>query len=88
VIRKQRKQVIFGIEGKYRTALRSWDVNTRNNPVVDPEAAKYVLDEMIAEAGVNMLYHTWASNVIVDGNVIKGVIVENKSGRMAILSKV
>ena len=35
-----------------------------------------------------MLYHTWASNVIVDGNVIKGVIVENKSGRMAILSKV
>jgi hypothetical protein len=42
---------------------------------------------MIVESGVKMLYHTWASNVLMDGNVIKGVIVENKSGRMAILSK-
>ena len=58
------------------------------NPVVDPEAAKYVLDEMIREAGVKMLYHTWGSNVIMDGNTIKGVFVESKSGRMAILAKV
>ena len=58
------------------------------NPVVDPEAAKYVLDEMIREAGVKMLYHAWASNVIMEENAIKGVFIESKSGRMAILAKV
>jgi len=87
--KNKRKQVIFGIGGEISDRLKKLGMSIHEiNPVVDPEAAKYVLDEMIAEAGVNMLYHTWASNVIVDGNVIKGVIVENKSGRMAILSKV
>jgi hypothetical protein len=43
---------------------------------------------MIREAGVKMLYHTWASGVILEGNVIKGVFIENKSGRQAVLAKV
>jgi hypothetical protein len=47
-----------------------------------------VLEEMIREAGVKMLYHTWCSNVIMDGEIIKGVFLESKSGRMAILAKV
>jgi hypothetical protein len=58
------------------------------NPVVDPEAAKYVLDEMIRESGVRVLFHTWTSNVIMDGNTIKGVFIESKSGRQAVLAKV
>jgi hypothetical protein len=58
------------------------------NPVIDPEAGKYVLDEMVRESGVKMLFHTWGSQVIMDGNIIKGVFIESKSGRMAILAKV
>jgi hypothetical protein len=58
------------------------------NPVIDPEAGKYVLDEMVRESGVKMLFHTWGSQVIMDGNAIKGVFVESKSGRMAVLAKV
>jgi hypothetical protein len=84
-----RKQVIFGVGGEMSERLKKLGMSILEiNPVVDPEAAKYVLDEMIRESGVRMLYHTWASNVIMDGNIIKGVIVENKSGRMAILAKV
>jgi len=47
-----------------------------------------VLDEMIQEAGVKMLYHSWGVNAIMDGNTIKGVFIESKSGRQAVLAKV
>ncbi len=86
---KNRKQVIFGIGGEMSKRLADLGMSINEvNPVVDPEAAKYVLGEMIREAGVNMLYHTWGTDVIMDGNTIKGVFVESKSGRMAILAKV
>lgn len=57
------------------------------NPVVDPEATKYVLEVMLKESGVMPLYHCWASNVIVESNTIKAVLLETKSGRVAIRPK-
>ena len=57
------------------------------NPVVDPEATKYVLEVMLKESGVMPLYHCWASNVIVESNTIKAVFLETKSGRVAIRPK-
>ncbi len=56
--------------------------------IFDPETTKYVMDQMVMEAGVKLLLYTSASDAIVEGNKIKGVIVENKSGRQAILAKV
>jgi hypothetical protein len=87
--KKRRKQVIFGLGGEMAKRLADLGMSIHEeNPVVDPEAAKYVLEEMVREAGVKMLYHTWGANVIMDGNVIRGVYIESKSGRMAILAKV
>lgn len=86
---KNRRQVIYGIGGEMAKRLKDLGMSINEiNPVVDPEAAKYVLEEMIREAGVKMLYHTWGTNVIMDGNTIKGVFVESKSGRMAVLAKI
>lgn len=86
---KRRKQVIFGVGGEMSQRLKNLGMSIHEiNPLVDPEAAKYVFDEMIREAGVKMLYHTWCTNVIMEGNVLKGVFVESKAGRMAILAKV
>lgn len=83
------RQVIYGVGGEMSQRLKDLGMSISEvDPVVDPEAAKYVLDEMILEAGVKMLYHTWATNVIMDGKTMKGVFVESKSGRMAILAKV
>ncbi len=85
----ERKQVIHGIGGEMAERLLKMGMAIREvNPVVDPEAAKYVLDEMIVDAGVKVLYHTWGANVIKEDNTIKGVFVESKSGRQAILAKV
>lgn len=85
----KRIQVIHGIGGEMASRLRDMGMAIHEtNPVVDPEAAKYVLDEMISDAGVKILYHTWGAGAIMDGNAIKGIYVESKSGRQAILAKV
>jgi FAD-dependent oxidoreductase family protein len=87
--KKNRKQVIFGVGGEMSKRLQDLGMSIHEeNPVVDPEAAKYVLEEMVCESGVKMLYHTLGTNVIMEGNTIRGVFLENKSGRMAILAKV
>ncbi len=54
----------------------------------DPEILKYVALKMLKEAGVGLMLHTYAVDSIVENNVIKGVIVENKSGRQAVLAKI
>ena len=48
---------------------------------------KITLDEMMIEAGVKLLFYTFVVGAIVEDNKIKGVIIENKSGRGVILAK-
>ena len=55
---------------------------------IDAETSKLILDEMIKEAGVKMYFHSWGTEPIMDGNTVKGVIFESKSGRQAVLAKV
>lgn len=54
----------------------------------DPEIFKKVLIEMVEEAGVNLYLHTFVVDTVMSGNRLKGVMVESKSGREAILGKV
>jgi hypothetical protein len=56
--------------------------------VLDPEVLKDELNDMVAEAGVSLLLHSWGTRPIVEGNTVKGVFFESKSGRQAILAKV
>ncbi len=55
---------------------------------IDTEKFKYVTLKMCVEAGVELLLHTWFSAPIVEDGRLRGVIVENKSGRGAILAGV
>jgi hypothetical protein len=54
---------------------------------VDPEILKCILNDMMEEAGVELLLHSLGCKAIVDRNRIKGVFFESKSGRQAILAK-
>ena len=54
---------------------------------IDVEKFKYVTLQMCVEAGVELLFHTSFSTPIMEGNTLRGVIVENKSGRQALLAK-
>ncbi|MDO8588724.1 MAG: FAD-dependent oxidoreductase [Armatimonadota bacterium] len=55
---------------------------------VDTEKLKLVCLEMLIASEVQMLFHTMAVDVIKEGSELKGIIIENKSGRQAILAKV
>jgi ribulose 1,5-bisphosphate synthetase/thiazole synthase len=87
------KQVCQGIGEEIMRRLDKLDGAIINraagtNPTVDAEAVKYVMVEMIEEAGVKVFLHCWGVNAIIDGNVVQGVVFESKSGRQAILAKV
>lgn len=56
------------------------------NPTVDAEALKYVQVEMITESGIDVFLHSWAVDAIMEGNTIRGVVFESKSGKQAILA--
>lgn len=56
-------------------------------PTVDAEAVKYLMVEMIEEAGVDVLLHCWGVDAIVNGKQVGGAVFESKSGRQAILAK-
>jgi hypothetical protein len=56
--------------------------------VMDPEILKCVLNDMVEEAGIELLLHCWGTKAIVENNRVKGVIFESKSGRQAILARV
>ena len=54
----------------------------------DPEAWKYLASDMVRQAGAKVLTNTWAVDAIVENEVVKGIIIENTSGRQAILADV
>ena len=64
------------------------DNRIRLSVLVDPEILKCVMNDMIEEAGVKLLLHSWGCRAIVENNTVQGVIFESKSGRQAIKSKV
>ena len=71
----------FGImyvrEGKVRLSVET-----------NPELLKCVLNDMVEEAGVKLLCHSWGVQTIASRNRAQGVIFESKSGRQAILADI
>jgi len=53
-----------------------------------PEMLKWLGLKMLEEAKVRMLFHSWAVDALVEDNVVKGVVIESKAGRQAVLANV
>ena len=53
---------------------------------IDPEKLKYQYLEMLDSVGVKILLYTFACDTIMSGNTVKGVIIQNKSGRFAVFA--
>ncbi len=54
---------------------------------IDAEISKCVLNDLVNEAGVKTYLHALGTQPIMEGNKVKGVIFESKTGRQAILAK-
>ena len=54
---------------------------------VDPELVKFVWDELLTQAGVELLHHAYGCTCVIEDGVATGVIAETRAGRRAILAK-
>ena len=54
----------------------------------DPDGWKRVSNDLAEEAGINVRLHSWYSAPIMEGEVIRGVICETKTGPQAVLGDV
>jgi len=54
----------------------------------DPDGWKRVSNDLVGEAGVELRLHSWFATPIVEEGRIRGVIVETKAGRQALLGSV
>ena len=89
-------QIIKGLPQRFIDKLAARNAASEHRPcplhmsitLVEPEAVKAVAFEMLNECGVNVLLYTCFAGVVMDGDELKGVIIESKSGREAILAKV
>ena len=88
------RQVVKGIVEEVLDKLAergatSPDWRTRALPQFpfDQEAFRVLLIELVQDAGVETLVETWVTNVVKEGDVLTGVIIESKSGRQAVLAK-
>ncbi|MEN6407560.1 MAG: FAD-dependent oxidoreductase [Thermoguttaceae bacterium] len=92
-ITKDGKQTCQGIGEEMMRRLDKWNGAIMNRrpgeyPTVDAEAAKYLMIEMIEEAGVHVFLHCWGVDAIMNSGAVAGAVFESKSGRQAILAKV
>jgi ribulose 1,5-bisphosphate synthetase/thiazole synthase len=56
--------------------------------IINPEKLKLAMLEILSEAGVILQLYTFMADAWMDGETIRGVITESKSGREAIAAKV
>jgi hypothetical protein len=57
-------------------------------PTLDPERLKLISQEMLLDAGVRLVFHSWAAVPIVADGCVKGVVFESKAGRQALMADV
>lgn len=55
--------------------------------IINSEAVKDVALDIMKEKGVEVLMYTFVADTITEGRKVKGVIIESKAGREAILAK-
>ena len=76
-----------------RWGVFDFHTQTMPHPIIfaaafDPDGFKRTAYDMIADAGVKLRLHSWFSQAIVEDGQIRGVIVESKEGRHALLADV
>jgi hypothetical protein len=88
-------QIIKGLPQKLIDRLKAVQASSEHRPcplhmsltLVEPEAVKTVALEMLVEAKVDLLFYTFLAGVVMEGDELKGAIIESKAGRQVILAK-
>ena len=94
----RKEQIIAGIlEETHNRLLKAGHALPHTTPdfrigysfaLVDPDYWGLLIFEMMTENNVHLLLHSHMADVVMEGEAIRGVIVENTSGRQVVLGKV
>lgn len=81
---KEMTERMHALDGalSWERACEEWGIR------FDAEALKRVADQMVHEAGVELMLHTTATDVLVEDGRVEALLVESKSGRQALRAKV
>ena len=82
------EQIIEGIFQEIIDRLENMNGYDRKSRAYDAEVMKIVADQMVEESGVKLMLHSLVVDAVMEGNFIRGVVVENKSGRQRVMAKV
>lgn len=88
-------QIIKGLPQQLIDRLKAVQASSEHRPcplhmsltLVEPEAVKTVALQMLVEKGVEVLFYSFCAGVVMQGDELKGVIIESKAGREALLAK-
>ncbi len=83
------RRVVGGIpyEIAERTVEAGYGAHDRGNLDFEIEGMKLLLERMAEEAKLEILYHTFFSDVVVENGEITAAILQNKNGRTAVAAK-
>ena len=85
----ERGFAIHPSEVRSGTAFTSWIIIGHEHVTpYEPEGLKVIMDEMLTEAGVKVLYHTDFLRPVLEESAITGVLVSSKRGLEVIKGKV
>lgn len=93
---QKKNQIIKGLPQAFIDRLRAvngasehrWCPLHMGITLVEPEAVKTVALQMLTEAKVDVTFHAMCVGVVKEGNAIRGIITESKSGREAVLGRI
>lgn len=90
----RKTKIIGGVPDDLIAGLKGFDAvynadaeNETAHWVLDSEKCKFVCDDVVLASGVKLMLHTSLAGVLRDGRQIKAALVENKSGRGALVAK-
>ncbi|MFW6367156.1 MAG: FAD-dependent oxidoreductase, partial [bacterium] len=83
------RRIVGGIADEIGTRVVDSGFGIRNSHGIwfEVEGLKQLLDKMAEEAGVELLYHTFFSDTVVEAGAVIGAVIQNKNGRQFVLAK-
>ena len=88
-------QIIEGLPQRFIDRLRARGAASEHKPcknhmsltIIDSEEVKRTSLEIMEESGVDVLMYSFCADVVKEGDAVRGIVVESKAGREAILAK-
>jgi glycine/D-amino acid oxidase-like deaminating enzyme len=81
-------EVVAALKDRHAAFERPNSFGAGTGITYDPFTLQLVWEELAQQAGVQLLYHSFCTDVIMDGRRISGVVVDGKRGLMKITGRV